>query len=511
MRAVITAVVAGMVALSLGIAEPALSTAAPARSSGLALPGSGLHWGSCPTRIYPDLLGSGEQCTSLAVPLDYANPTNGKTVTLELSIYPHTSSAKNYRGVILSNPGGPGVGGLDLPDQLAPFFPGGVGADYDWVSWDPRGVGASKPAIRCRPFYFAGPRRSYVPKTKSLLHYWLKRSKAYAASCERKYPALLDHMTTVDSAKDMESIRQALGVSTISYYGFSYGTYLGQVYSTLYPEHLRLMVLDSTVDPRRVWYRANLDQDRAFDRNIRIYFRWVAKYHHLYRLGSTERAVSRRYYADLAKLTRHPSAQLGPDEWQDSIEGAGYYRTDYPELAYAWRRFDRAGDPHPMIREYRAADTPGNDNEFAVYNAVQCTDAHWPRNWSRWARDNRAYYKKYPFMTWSNAWFNAPCLFWGGRAHTPTRINGTQTKSVLMVDETLDAATPFEGSLEVRRLYPHSSLIAEPGGTTHADSLNGDRCVDNKIAAYLKTGARPARKHADGPDALCRPLPPPRP
>jgi hypothetical protein len=193
------------------------------------------------------------------------------------------------------------------------------------------------------------------------------------------------------------------------------------------------------------------------------------------------------------------------------MEGAGYYRTDYLDLADAWRRFDRAGNPHPMIREYRAADHPGNDNVFAVYNAVQCTDVQWPTSWSRWARDNRAYYKKYPFMTWSNAWYNAPCLYWGARAHRPVHIDGSRTTSALLIDETLDAATPFEGSLEVRRLYPHSSLIAEPGGTTHADSLNGDACVDNKIVTYLRTGHRPARKHSDGPDVLCKPLPPPRP
>ena len=124
--------------------------------------------------------------------------------------------------------------------------------------------------------------------------------------------------------------------------------------------------------------------------------------------------------------------------------------------------------------------------------------------------DNNRYYKKYPFLTWSNAWYNAPCLYWQGRAHKPVHINGTKTKSVLLIDETLDAATPFEGSLEVRRLYPNASLIAESGGATHADSLFGDACVDDQIASYLKTGKRPARKHWNGPDALCRPLPDPR-
>ena len=83
--------------------------------------------------------------------------------------------------------------------------------------------------------------------------------------------------------------------------------------------------------------------------------------------------------------------------------------------------------------------------------------------------------------------------------------------SALLVDETLDAATPYEGSLEVRRRFPHSSLIAEPGGTTHAGSLLGNACVDDKIAAYLATGVLPVRRAGFQADAECAPLPQPVP
>ncbi|HWC35278.1 MAG TPA: alpha/beta fold hydrolase [Mycobacteriales bacterium] len=470
----------------------------------------GLHWGTCPTYLYPDLRNSGEKCARLRVPLNYAD-RGGASVGLEVSILRHTSSAANYRGVILVNPGGPGSPGLDLPINLEPFVPHGVGADYDWIGWDPRGVGATTPTMRCERGYFNAPRRSYTPATKSTLHYWLSRTKRYAAACARKYPALINHITTIDSAKDMESIRKALGVSRISYYGFSYGTYLGEVYSTLYPSRLRYMVLDSTVDPRRVWYGANLDQDKAFDRNADIYFKWVAKYDAVYHLGKTQQAVTRRYYSDLARLARSPKHKLGPDEFADAMTGAAYYRFGWEDLAHAWHALDANGKSRPMLNQYTDVDLPGDDNEFAVYSAVQCTDAHWPRSWSQWQSDNQDYAAKYPFLTWNNAWFNAPCLYWKGAAHTPLTIHGKRTPSVLLIDETLDAATPYEGSLEVRRLYPHSSLIAEPGGTTHADSLSGDKCVDNKIAAYLASGKRPQRRSWDGPDALCHPLPQPRP
>jgi TAP-like protein len=91
------------------------------------------------------------------------------------------------------------------------------------------------------------------------------------------------------------------------------------------------------------------------------------------------------------------------------------------------------------------------------------------------------------------------------------QINGNGISSALLIDETLDAATPFEGSLEVRKLFPHSVLLAEPGGTTHADSLNGNLCVDGAIASYLETGKLPPRKAHAKWDITCHPLPVPNP
>jgi pimeloyl-ACP methyl ester carboxylesterase len=341
---------------------------------------------------------------------------------------------------------------------------------------------------------------------------WKRRSKHYADQCQAKHPDLIQHMSTADVARDMNQIRRALGVSKISYYGFSYGTYLGQVFSSLFPTHIKRMVLDSTVDPHRVWYAANLDQDRAFDRNSRIWFKWVAKYHSHYHLGTTEKAVQKLWYSVLNKLARHPAGgKLGPDEWTDSFLYAGYYRSTWLELGDDFAGYVHHNDWQSVLSFYVAFNGPGDDNSFAVYSAVQCTDAPWPGTWRRWKADNDRVYAKAPFLTWDNVWFNAPCLYWHAPSHAPVKIRGGRVPSVLLVDETLDAATPYSGSLVARHLFPHSSLIAEPGGATHADTLSGDACVDNRIASYLATGKRPPRKRWNGADYLCKPLPDPVP
>jgi pimeloyl-ACP methyl ester carboxylesterase len=478
---------------------------------------SKIAWGRCSDPALRGLLGI--QCGYLSVPLDYGNP-GGQQIQLAVSRLVHTSS--HYQGVILANPGGPGVSGLDTSANLALGLVGegfvNTASEYDWIGFDPRGVGASRPAISCIPDYFKADRPDYVPRTRALLTYWLGQSKAYAQACGAKSPlqaTLLAHMTTADLARDMDSIRTALGQQQISYYGFSYGTYLGQVYATLFPSRVRRLILDSNINPHWLWYQANLQQDVAFNRNENIFFRWLARYHSVYRLGRTVSSVHKLFYATENRLRRHPAGgQIGPDEWTDLFLGAGYAQQSWPSLGRAfadWVHTHSRRATGALISHYRSADDPGNDNSLAGYLAVECTDAAWPTSWGVWNHDVSAINSIAPFIAWSNTWFNAPCIYWPAPAATPFQVNGGAIRSALLIDETLDAATPFQGSLVVRGLFPHSVLLAEPGGTSHADSLNGNLCVDRTIVRYLSSGALPPRRTGAGWDKTCAPLPTPVP
>jgi pimeloyl-ACP methyl ester carboxylesterase len=318
-------------------------------------------------------------------------------------------------------------------------------------------------------------------------------------------------MSTIDAVRDMDLIREALGADQINYYGFSYGTYLGQVYATLFPGRMRRAVLDANVDPRNVWYQANLNQDLAFDRNIQIWFGWLAEHHAAYHLGKTQAAVSERFYAEEQRMEAEPAGGVvGPSEWDDAFLYVGYCECLWTYLADVFSSWVHHGNVKKLIGAYRYADGPGVDNGFAVYNAVQCTDVQWPPDWATWEEDNWATYEQAPFFTWGNAWYNAPCLYWHAPAGVPTTVAGDDTP-VLLIGETLDAATPFEGNLYVRSVFPNAVLISEPGGTTHAGSLFGNACVDNKIAKFLKTGELPPRQPGDEADVECAPLPKPEP
>src|SRR4051794_30047648 len=80
------------------------------------------------------------ECGSLSVPLDYAHP-NGPHITLALARLPATGKKKI--GVLYTNPGGPGVSGVELLRSAPNIFPDEVLKSFDIVSWDPRGVGGS--------------------------------------------------------------------------------------------------------------------------------------------------------------------------------------------------------------------------------------------------------------------------------------------------------------------------------------------------------------------------------
>ncbi len=174
------------------------------------------------------------------------------------------------------------------------------------------------------------------------------------------------------------------------------------------------MVLDSNVDPRRVWYQANLDQDIAFDRNINIWFGWLAKYDSVYHLGTTEKAVHDAVVRDQAQLAKHPAGgMIGPDEWTDAFLYAGYYQSTWVDLGNAFAGWIHKQRPERRCSTaYVNATGRGDDNGFAVYDAVQCTDVQWPTAVEPVADDNWAIYAQAPFETWGNAWYNAPCLYW---------------------------------------------------------------------------------------------------
>lgn len=495
------AVVAGLVT---AIPAGASADSATAPRTTLSADQAKLTWKKCGTTSYPTL-----QCASLKVPLDHSDP-HGERITLALSRVPHT--AKKSQGPLLVNPGGPGGSGLTLAGFVAATLPKAVASQYDVIGFDPRGVGASKPAPNCKPGHFTPVRPDSLPSTPALEKANLDRVKAFAKACGTKYGKLLPYLDTVSAVHDMDSIRHALGAKKINYFGYSYGTYLGAVYAKLHPDRVRRMVLDSIVDPTGVWYEDNLAQDHAFNDRHRAFMAWVAKHNAKYRLGTDPEKIESKWYAMRAALAKKPAdKKVGASELEDTFVPGGYYNGYWPYLAEAFAAFVNDKNDDPLVEAYEnfGAVDPAGDNSYSVYTSVQCRDASWPRDWEQWREDNWEVYEKAPFMTWSNAWYNAPCAFWPTDSLEPEDVSNDSVPPVLLFQATDDAATPYEGGVILHHLLRGSSLVVEQGGGNHGITLSGNACLDKHLATYLADGRVP--RSGGEVDAVCKPLPEPKP
>ncbi|HXH78940.1 alpha/beta hydrolase [Nocardioides sp.] len=465
-----------------------------------------IDWGKCKDDF---LIDSGARCGMLTVPLDHADPT-GPTIKLAVSRVKH--KGQKYRGVMFTNPGGPGGSGTFVAGY-GQFVPKDVGKTYDWIGVDPRGVGDSRPALSCdKRILKIGTRPPYDPTTGGILARWIGKSEDYARDCGDSAAArLLPHMKTTDIVADFEVLRETLNAEKVSFYGFSYGTYIAQVYATLHPERLDKLVLDGVVDPRGIWYESNRNQNVAFEKSIKGFYRWAARGNRDLRLGRTAAAVEKTYYRVLRKVTRNRINGVGAAELTDVVLGAGYAAFLYPEIASALSEIANKGTAKQARMLYVSQNPvePRGDNGYAAYLATICTDAPWPTDLNQILADNAAQHEQYPFITWGNGWFNAPCRTWPAPAAPAAVEVAPYAGSVLLINETFDGATPIEGAREVRRRFTSAVLIEGVKGTTHSGSLSGVGCVDNKIAKYLATGKLPTRKSGDVSDVRCPRIPAP--
>jgi pimeloyl-ACP methyl ester carboxylesterase len=506
-----------IVALAAAVSALAACTSSKATSTP-ATSGTGvgsLQWRNC---TISGAIGTSLKCANLQVPVNYSDP-GGRKITLALSEVPATAPASQQLGDLLVNPGGPGASGRSLAASVATGLSSSVASRYNIIGFDPRGVGASVPALTCEPDFFSGARANYIPASAAAEQALENRAKTYAADCEKRFGWLLPYMTTKDVARDVDSIRSALGQSKISYYAFSYGTYIGEVYATMFPSRIKRMVLDSTVDPAGVWWTDNLDQDYGFQGRMDAFYAWAAKYDSTYGLGTTAAQVQANYYKARDMLQAHPvdggngQPMIGEDELDDTFLEGGYLDELWPGLATALSQYVTSGGTQTssLVGEYQANGVQ-NENEFAVYNAVQCSDVDWPRSWAYWNSETATVYKTAPYEAWDNAWYNAACAFWPVKGPSkPFQVNGKGLPPILMLQGTLDPATPYAGAQDAHRLLPSARMVVVEGGGDHGQSLEypSDTCVQNYLNNYLGTGAVPEKPGLV--NATCPAVPDPTP
>jgi len=472
---------------------------------------AGVDWGDCPAKWE---LKKPIQCGYVTVPVDYAHP-HGRTIKLALDRTRSTGGKSERQGSLVYNPGGPGGSGMFFPQRVAEKKPlwKKTSRAYDFVGFDPRGVGHSHPISCADPQEHAkAPKMDPVPDDEADKRAQRKLAKEYAHGCADRSDSLLPQMTTENTARDLDVIRAALGDKKLNYLGVSYGTYLGAVYGTLFPGHVRRMLVDSVVnpEPKQIWYENNLNQDVAFQTRWEDWTKWVAEHDDVYGIGDTPEKVQQQWKKLRVAAKKKPvGGVVGPNELLNYFQNAPYYDEMWAEVASVWSAYLK-GDKSKLVKAAGPdmSDKAGNkesENGDAVYTAVECNDAKWPSSWAKWDRDNTRLHRKYPFLTWSNAWMNLPCATWPEKQHRPLDVHtGKGMPPVLIMQSRRDAATPYPGAVELHKRFHGSTMVTERGAGSHGITDLKNPCLNKRVDAYLLHGDA-------GKDTTCGPHEPPKP
>ncbi|MFD9356072.1 alpha/beta hydrolase [Streptomyces sp. NPDC060031] len=493
---------AGAIATSLPLLSAVPAAAAPAAAPEYS------HQKPAWVRCSPDLPASYE-CATIKVPLDYRRP-EGRTLDIAISRIKSANPAKRH-GVMLLNPGGPGGSGLDLPLMADEVMPKDVRDRYDLIGFDPRGVGASSPVTCGLNDAEQKFDRPYRPETFAADVAW---SRTVADKCREKSGSVLPYITTRNTARDMDSIRAALGERKISYLGYSYGTYLGSVYTQLFPSRTDRFVLDSGVDPGRVW-RGMIqvwatEAEPAFAR----WTRWTAERAGEFGLGDSPKGVSDTFWALVARADKEPIVFDGQKITGDDIRSARalfFYPSQAAPLVKALKdaadgkptasavpdlkQFTQSARIAQGAKSAKAASAfaaePAPDNGTAVFWSVLCGDTGaWPKYAEQYERDAAKDKAKYPLYG-DFASNIKPCAFWDRPVESATPMR-TKT-NVLTVQNEWDSQTPLASGRDMHRALKGSRMVLAMGGEGHGVYLaDPASCANAPVDAYLTTGRLPA-------------------
>ncbi|MFE2990264.1 alpha/beta fold hydrolase [Streptomyces sp. NPDC059262] len=519
-RRICAAVIAALVTYSTVLTGQNLAAAGGIPTA--SVPAPKLDWRPC-------VKGSPYDCATAKVPLDYDNP--GRR-TIELAVIKRKATAPGRRiGTLLFNPGGPGgPGTIQMPQDYA-FFPREVRERFDIVSWDPRGIGSST-AVDC--FATSKEAAAWNASKPVGVPVGAQQRAAVTAAyqdlsrrCQRRDPELLRHVSTADSARDLEGLRQAVGDAQLTYQGISYGTILGATYANLFPGRVRAMVLDSDsdIDPR-AWTNHASDADPRLTTFLRMGVDRSAAAvldRFLTLCGSTDTAGC-AFSAGSPKATRDRFEQLmrrlrvhPVGEWTygrtvaDVVPSLYIVHPGWTHLAVRlqdlWQGRVAKVSPLPPPPPVPHPD-PYLGEEQA--GAVLCGDSPNPRDAAAYPAMEEAAAARAGDAGRFWTWATIGCASWPAVAADRYRgpWNRPTAHPVLLVGTKYDPATPYAdaqalaGELADARLLTHE-------GYGHTALINPSRCVKSYESRYLVDGTLPPA------GTICRqdkpPFPAPRP
>ena len=421
------------------------------------------------------------QCSTLLVPVDYYKITKD-VFHLKVIRYKATDQRQKL-GALIVNPGGPGASAFDYAYNAENIVSSAIREKYDIVGFDQRGVGQSDP-IRCltdeeTDEMLAGPMMANTPENQRKM---VENAKSFASKCKKAAGDKLAHLSTFESAKDMELLRLALNEPKLNYLGKSYGTYLGTLYASLYPSKVGKMILDGAIDSTISIQEQNLAQAKGFDLALN---RFLTKF------NIPHNTINKL----LSNALKNPISTDKSRSFTDSLAIIGIASGLYDDEK-GWPRLEKAikdalsGDGTNLLKlsdEYSGRNNQGKylSNENDAATLITCLD--WPfRNSIEEMRStNKRFISAAPIFGRYLVYSHLVCNYLeGSKTRNYVNLSSIKTNPILIISVSRDPATPYEWGVALSKMLPDSTLL-----TLNADGHTGQNrgfpCVDRAVDSYL--------------------------
>lgn len=442
----------------------------------------GVDWEPC---------GETALCATVLAPLDWDAPSEA-AVELALLKVP---SADPTRGPLFVNPGGPGAGGTGF----ATTFPADHWPGYDIVGWDPRGTGNSTHVV-CGTLQETDAIMDLdaTPDDEGEDRALLEGHRDFAKQCRDNSGDLLDHISSVDVARDMDLMRHLLGAEKLNFVGVSYGTYIGAMYAELFPDTSGRLVLDAAVE---ITDEESVYQIEGFERAFAAWADWCAEQDVCVLTGESSETIQQEVSDWLDSLDESPLA-VGDRQLTQTYAATGIamflYGDDtvYRALAMTIQEAMRGEGATLLAAADQLNGRSGGAYDTLAYAfpAMHCVD--WPdRGVDHVAEQAEEGYARAP-MLGRHMGISYVCESWTAAPAPAYKLTARGADPILVVGTTGDSATPYEQAVRMAdQLEP--AVLLTYDGPGHGAVTGPSACVADVVGEFLADGTTP------GEDARC--------
>ncbi len=427
------------------------------------------------------------KCGRMDVPYDYSNPSIG-TFSLNIVMRPATKKSERI-GSMLVNPGGPGFGGSEIARNAQYYLTDSLLDYFDVVGWDPRGTGETTPSVDCVDNFDLYMREDGSPDDEAEKKALIAEQQAFVDECEKRSGEILPYLSTATTARDMNSIRLALGEPKISYFGFSYGSELGATWATMFPDTVRAAVLDGAAEPNISSIEGGLRQAAGFEQQLTRFLAQCSKtvkcpFHNG---GNAEKAFD-QLFVDLDAKPLRVSAdrvEVNQSVAYTAVAQAMYTSALWPDLEKSLANAQR-GDGAGLLKLYDAyyqrKDDGSYSNELEAFLAISCLDDPGPRTIEEVDASNDRFLELAPRI--GPSFINSyQCTLWPVDKAETVEITGKGAGPIVVIGTTGDAATPLESSRKMATTLEEGVFIKVTAERHTGYGVN--YCVVNAADEYL--------------------------